>query len=75
VRTQKRGGGVVFVSVGASDSDSRYEEEPPDLRSPDEDYDRQWGLALLSRALESVRADCVKLGWGDLNRLSAGPSH
>jgi RNA polymerase sigma-70 factor (ECF subfamily) len=58
-RAQKRGGGVVPVSL---DAETRYQREPRDELSPDRLFDRQWALAVLAIVLHRL---------GDKQRLFA----
>jgi DNA-directed RNA polymerase specialized sigma24 family protein len=53
-RRQKRGGGVIPESV--DDEEAR---EVPDLRvpSPEAEFDRQWALTVLQRALDALRLE------------------
>jgi RNA polymerase sigma-70 factor (ECF subfamily) len=51
---QKRGGGENVVSL---DADERYQLEPPDERTPEQLYARRWTLALMERALHSLRQE------------------
>lgn len=53
-RAQKRGGGVVPVSL---DAETRYQREPVNELSPDRLFDRQWALALLETVLNQLRAE------------------
>ncbi len=55
-RTQKRGGGVVPLSLDWQDAESRYCIEPADQLSPDKLYDRAWALTLLERVLQKLEA-------------------
>ena len=55
-RALKRGGGARFLSLYAGD-ESHGAIELEDERTPENDYERQWALALLRRALERLRAE------------------
>jgi len=59
-RALKRGGGVRPISLSGGDSD--FEIEPADTRTPEDDYERQWALALLRRALDRLRLEQVDKG-------------
>lgn len=48
---QKRGGGALHLSLDWQSAEDKYRLEPPDLRSPDRLYDREWTLALLERVI------------------------
>ncbi len=54
-RALKRGGGARLFSLSFND-DLGLAIEPADTRTPEGDYERQWALALLRRALERLRA-------------------
>lgn len=49
--TQKRGGGVMPLSLDWQNADARYQIEPVDNLSPDKIYDRTWAITLLQRVL------------------------
>ena len=51
-QAQKRGGGVVPVSL---DAETRYQREPLNELTPDRLFDRQWALALLEIVLAKLR--------------------
>lgn len=59
---QKRGGGVLHLSLDWQDAEARYDLDPPDLASPDRLYDRAWALALLERVVVRLREECVGEG-------------
>jgi RNA polymerase sigma-70 factor (ECF subfamily) len=52
-QAQKRGGGVVHVSM---DAETRYLREPADQLTPERLFDRQWALALLETVLTKLSA-------------------
>jgi RNA polymerase sigma factor (sigma-70 family) len=52
---QKRGGGVMPLSLDWQDADARYRVEPADNSSPDKLYDRAWAVTLLERVLARLR--------------------
>lgn len=54
---QKRGGGAAVVSLDATDAEGRYQLEPADDRTPEQLYERRWAMALLERALETLRQE------------------
>lgn len=53
-RALKRGGGAIVLSLTFRD-DSDLDIDPADARTPEHDFDRQWALAILRRALERLR--------------------
>ncbi len=62
-RALKRGGGARFSSLAFDDAPSI---EPADTRTPEGDYERQWALALLRRALERLRVEQASKGRREL---------
>lgn len=57
----KRGGGMEVVSL-----DDEEAVEVPDVRclSPDAEFDRQWAMTVITRGMESLRAECMSEGRG-----------
>jgi DNA-directed RNA polymerase specialized sigma24 family protein len=53
--TQKRGGGVMPISLDWQNADARYLIEPVDNLSPDTLYDRTWAITLLQKVLARLR--------------------
>jgi RNA polymerase sigma-70 factor (ECF subfamily) len=60
-RALKRGGGARAFSLSIDD-ESELAIEPADTRTPESDFERQWALALLRRALERLRLEQVGKG-------------
>ncbi len=54
---QKRGGGLIPLSLDWQSADSRYQIDPADNLSPDKLYDRAWAVTLLERVISRVRAE------------------
>jgi DNA-directed RNA polymerase specialized sigma24 family protein len=54
-KSQKRGGGVMLLSLDWQDANARYQIEPVDNLSPDKLYDRAWAVTLLTRVLARLR--------------------
>jgi RNA polymerase sigma-70 factor (ECF subfamily) len=52
---QKRGGGVMPLSLNWSEADTRYQINPADNLSPDKLYDRAWGVTVLERVISRLR--------------------
>lgn len=52
---QKRGGGVMPLSLDWQDADSRYQINPADNLSPDKLYDRAWAVIVLERVITRLR--------------------
>ncbi len=63
---QKRGGGVLHLSLDWRQADERFHLDPPDLASPDKLFDREWALALLERVILRLRDECAADGKGPL---------
>jgi len=53
--SQKRGRGVMPISLDWQNADARYQIEPVDNLSPDKLYDRAWAITLLQRVLARLR--------------------
>jgi RNA polymerase sigma-70 factor (ECF subfamily) len=55
-RTQalKRGGGAVTVSMDGEDAEGRYRHEPTDCLTPEQLFERRWGLTIMERAMERL---------------------
>lgn len=52
----KRGGGRPILSLDVRRAEGMYIDEPGHHVTPDLEFERQWALALLDRALDTVRA-------------------
>jgi RNA polymerase sigma-70 factor (ECF subfamily) len=52
---QKRGGGVVPLSLDWQDAESRYQIAPANNLSPDKLYDRAWALIVLERVITRLQ--------------------
>ena len=52
---QKRGGGVIPLSLDWQDADSRYQITPADNLSPDKLYDRAWAVIVLEHVIIRLR--------------------
>ena len=59
---QKRGAGRADLSIDATDAEGRYLLEPSHDLTADKLYERRWTLALLDRAHEALRAECLQEG-------------
>ena len=57
LHTQKRGGKAVILPLEFEDSETRFQREPQDDRTPDQIYDEQWVRTLLERALAGLREE------------------
>lgn len=54
---QKRGGGKATFSLDVEKAEQRYQQEPVEDWTPEKLFDRRWALEVLSKALETLRAD------------------
>lgn len=61
-RAQKRGGGVVPLSLDATAADAQYALEPRDEASPDRLFERRWALTVLEGALARLREEQTLAG-------------
>lgn len=61
----KRGGGAVLLSL-SHDDESDLAIDPVDSRTPEDDFERQWALAILRRALERLRDEQAARGRSEL---------
>jgi RNA polymerase sigma-70 factor (ECF subfamily) len=52
---QKRGGGVLPLSLDWQDADNRYQINPTDHLSPDKLYDRAWAMTVLEQVITRLR--------------------
>jgi RNA polymerase sigma-70 factor (ECF subfamily) len=59
---QKRGGGKVPISLDFQAADERFSREPADASTPEREYERNWALAVLERALSRLEAEYAKRG-------------
>jgi RNA polymerase sigma-70 factor (ECF subfamily) len=60
----KRGARLHFVSLHDEDAEHWLQRELATSRTPEQDYDRAWALALLDRVLEVLRTECEEDGHG-----------
>ena len=62
----KRGGGRVPISLdGGTDSSPGLEIADANLPSPDLEFDREWAVTLLDRALDRLRCEQAEAGKGE----------
>jgi DNA-directed RNA polymerase specialized sigma24 family protein len=69
---QKRGGGVLHLSLDWQSADERFHLDPPDPSSLDKTFDREWALALLERVIARLRDECVADGKANLFEQAKG---
>ena len=62
-QAQKRGGGTTRISIDSEDAESQYGRlEPSHDLTPERIFERRWALALLQRALETLRDEYARMG-------------
>jgi RNA polymerase sigma-70 factor (ECF subfamily) len=54
---QKRGGGVLPLSLDWQDAETRYQINPADHLSPDKLYDRAWAVVVLERVITRLQSE------------------
>lgn len=59
---QKRGGGETPLSLDWETADTKFQVAAQNEPSPDQAFDREWALALLSKVIERLQAECVADG-------------
>jgi RNA polymerase sigma factor (sigma-70 family) len=59
---EKRGGGEAMLSFDWESAESGLKLDPPDDRSPDHHFDREWALALLAKVLDELEAASLAEG-------------
>lgn len=59
---QKRGGGVTHLSLDWQTADSKFQVAASNEPGPDQAFDREWALALLSRVIERLQSECAADG-------------
>jgi RNA polymerase sigma-70 factor (ECF subfamily) len=59
---QKRGGGLIPLSVDLGDAEDRYQREPTDGVTPDKLFMRRWAYLAIEAALASLRGECEAAG-------------
>ena len=59
-RAQKRGSGILPLSLDSAEAEHRFAAEPP--LTPEELYERRWAMTLLDESLERLRRDFTHTG-------------
>ena len=59
---QKRGGGVTHLSLDWQTADSKFQVAATNEPGPDQAFDREWALALLSKVIERLEAESIADG-------------
>lgn len=62
VRATKRGGGIPALSLDFEKAEGMFVVEPGHHLTPDLEFERQWALSLLDRALGEARAQAERAG-------------
>lgn len=62
VRAIKRGGHLRQVALEMDDAESRFSREPADPCTPEQQFERQWALTVLDRALAGLREEYAGRG-------------
>lgn len=63
-RAAKRGGGVPLLSLEFDAAEGRYVLEPPDARTPEAIFDRQWAMTVLDLSLRRLEREAAHEGRG-----------
>ena len=63
---QKRGGGTATLSLEFELADERFSREPASPLTPEMEYERNWALAVLERALARLESEYARRGKGAL---------
>ena len=61
-QAQKRGGGVVWLSIDDATAEGRYREEPIDTATAEKLFERRWACMLLEQVLARLREEMVEAG-------------
>lgn len=62
----RRGSGIAHVSLDAEPEEGSPPVEVPDVRTPDDEFDREWALTVLDNVMKELRADYLAQGKSDL---------
>jgi RNA polymerase sigma factor (sigma-70 family) len=62
----KRGGGLQIVSIDLPSAEARLENAKAPVNTPEREFDRQWALSVLERALSELRGEYEGRGRGQL---------
>jgi RNA polymerase sigma-70 factor (ECF subfamily) len=78
-RAQKRGGGAPLLSIEQLAEEEKHPFEPSAGRSPEQEFDRRWALAILDKALQRLGQEAESSGQAALfsamqSLLSGGES-
>ena len=59
---EKRGGGRRVISLDADETETRFQAEPADNRTPDRAFERRWAIVLLDQVLSLLQAEVAEDG-------------
>lgn len=65
VRALKRGGGQRNIPIQLDTAETRYGVEPADTRTPEQDFEYRWALALLDEVVGQLEAEFSARGQAD----------
>lgn len=65
-KTQRRGSGAAHVSLDAEPEEDSAPLLIPDLRTPDDEFDREWALTLLDNVMKELHQDYAAQGKGEV---------
>lgn len=65
-RARKRGGDQVIISFDAAGAEARYADQPISSRTPEQEYDRRWALAVLEQVLHRLGDEYARRGQAKL---------
>lgn len=65
-RAQKRGGGIPALPLQFDTAETRYDREPADRTTPEQNYERRWALALLEEVLQRLANEYKQEGRAEL---------
>jgi RNA polymerase sigma factor (sigma-70 family) len=57
-QAQKRGGGEIHLSLDWQTADTKFQVAATNEPSPDQAFDREWALALLTKVIERLQKEC-----------------
>jgi DNA-directed RNA polymerase specialized sigma24 family protein len=63
---QRRGGGLLRISLDGADAESKYGLEPQDKRTPEIVFERSWAWAVLAKMMNALRREYDADQKGDL---------
>ena len=60
--TQRKGSGAAHVSLSVGSDEGEEEIDVPELRTPEDEFDREWALAVLDNVLKELSEDYAAQG-------------